>query len=69
MWKLGRLLPGVLAAAFSSPQDQDFSRVQIKVTKVAGNVDIYLVNSISDATSALWRTVYCANDFVLRLRS
>jgi hypothetical protein len=38
MSKPGLLLAAVLAAAFSSAQDQDFSKVQIKVTKVAGNV-------------------------------
>src|SRR6478672_1588149 len=38
MLKLRLFLAAVLAAAFSSAQDQDFSKVQIKVTKVAGNV-------------------------------
>src|SRR6266436_3280929 len=39
MSKPGLLLAAVLAAAaFSSAQDQDLSKVQIKVTKVAGNV-------------------------------
>jgi len=38
MSKPGLLLAAVLAAAFSSAQDQDFSKAQIKVTKVAGNV-------------------------------
>ncbi len=38
MLKPGLFLAAVLAAAFSSAQDQDFSKVQIKVTKVAGNV-------------------------------
>jgi len=37
--KLALLLAAVLAAAASfSAQGQDFSKVQIKVTKVAGNV-------------------------------
>src|SRR5258707_14173641 len=38
MSKPGLLLAAVLAGSFSSAQDQDFSKVQIKVTKVAGNV-------------------------------
>jgi glyoxylase-like metal-dependent hydrolase (beta-lactamase superfamily II) len=39
MAKFGFLLAAVLAAsAFSSAQDDDFSKVQITVTKVAGNV-------------------------------
>src|SRR5258705_9201906 len=43
MWKLGLLLAAVLAAAFSSAQDKDFSKVQIKVTKAAGNVYMHEV--------------------------
>src|ERR1700751_1642676 len=38
MWKPELLLAAVLAVALSSAQDQDFSKVKIKVTKVAGNV-------------------------------
>ena len=39
MWKPSILLTALLAgAALSSAQDEDFSKVQIKVTKVAGNV-------------------------------
>jgi glyoxylase-like metal-dependent hydrolase (beta-lactamase superfamily II) len=39
MWKLGILLTTLLVGTALSPgQDEDFSKVQIKVTKVAGNV-------------------------------
>lgn len=38
MRKISLLLAGLFFALWASAQDQDFSKVQIKVTKVAGNV-------------------------------